>query len=352
MARLAVLATAALATACSISPDPAITALVAAVDEARLVQHVQSLCALSPRPAGDVPATEAALSYLERQLAAYGYPTAREPFTAVASSWQRRTDADGNTVFVQSGASGLRHNLIAEKRGATDGAPVVELGAHFDTVAFAPGADDNASGVAALLEVARLVANVPTEKTIRFVFFAMEEQGLAGSREHVERMLREGRLPEGILSLDMVGYASSEPDSQDSPFRIPLLLGPPDVGDFVLVAGNFGSGWLGNLFEACVDAYVPELAYYSLNRMATWSSEAERVDAWNYWKNGIPAISLGDTADFRNPHYHQPSDTPGTLDYGFLRRNAQAVLAATLQWAGSSGDDRHSRACARPLNHL
>ncbi len=332
-APLAVLTTAFLATACSITPEPAIAAKVAAVDQARLVQHVASLCATAPRPAGNATATEATLAWLERELAASGYSTAREPFSAVATSWERRTDTNGDVTFVQLGATGIRHNLIAEKRGATDAAPVIELGAHFDTVAFAPGADDNASGVAALLEVARLVANVQTEKTIRFVFFAMEEEGLVGSREHVERMMRENRLPEGILSLDMVGYSSSESGSQDSPFRIPLLLGPPDVGDFVLVAGNFGSGWLGNLFEACVDTYVPELAYYSLNRMATWSSDAERVDAWNYWKHGIAAISLGDTAEFRNPHYHQPSDTPSTLDYGFLRRNTQAVLATTLHWA-------------------
>ncbi|MBL8748596.1 MAG: M20/M25/M40 family metallo-hydrolase [Planctomycetes bacterium] len=321
-----------LAAACSIAPDPGVAALVAAVEQERLEQHVRALCA-SPRPAGDAAATAATLAYIENHLAECGYTTTREPFTAVAMSWHRQQTATGSTTFVATGASGVRHNLIAEKGAGGEGEAVIELGAHFDTVAFGPGADDNASGVAALLEIARLVANVPTDKTIRFVFFAMEEEQLVGSREHVERMLRENRLPEGILSLDMVGYASSEPDSQESPIRIPLLLGPPYVGDFVLVAGNFGSGWLGNLFEGCVDAYVPELAYYSLNRMATWSSDAERVDAWNYWKNGVPAISLGDTAEFRNPHYHQPSDTPATLDYTFLRRNTQAVLATVLHWA-------------------
>jgi len=335
--QLLALASAVLTAACSITPDPTITALVAAVDEARLAQHVQALCAFSPRPAGDAAATVATLTHLEQHLAACGYTPVREPFQAVAMSWQRHREADGTTTFRATGASGLRHNLIVEKRGASDTAPVIELGAHFDTVAFSPGADDNASGVAALLEIARLVASVPTEKTIRFVFFAMEEEQLVGSREHVERLLRDDRVPEGILSLDMVGYASSAPDSQDSPFRIPLLLGPPYVGDFVLVAGNFGSGWLGNLFEGCVDTYVPELRFYSLNRMATWSSDAERVDAWNYWKNGIPAISLGDTAEFRNPHYHQATDTPDTLDYAFLRRNTQAVLATVLHWAELGG---------------
>lgn len=321
-----------LASACSIAPIPEVAARVARVDETRLTGHVASLCAIGPRPAGDAEATEATLAYLERELQGAGYSTRRESFAAVAMSWQPVVNAEGKTVLAGTSASGLRHNLIAEKAGAT--AAVVELGAHYDTVACSPGADDNASGVAAVLEVARLVADVPTAKTMRFVFFTMEEEHLVGSRKHLERLTREGGLPEGILSLDMIGYATSAPGSQDAPFRIPLLLGPPDVGDFVLVAGNNASGWLGNLHEGCIETYVPELRYYSLNRMATWSSASERVDAWNYWQRGIPAIALGDTADFRNPHYHQPTDLPTTIDATFLRRNTQAVLATMLHWAG------------------
>ena len=125
-AHLVTLATAVLTTACSIVPDPVITALVAEVDEARLTQHVQTLCAFSPRPAGDAAATAATLAHLEQHLAASGYTPVREPFQAIAMSWRRQQEADGTTSFRVTAASELRHNLIAEKRGASDAAPVVE----------------------------------------------------------------------------------------------------------------------------------------------------------------------------------------------------------------------------------
>jgi aminopeptidase YwaD len=319
--------------ACSLTPVPDVEARLRRVDEQRLRAHVEALCAIGPRPAGDARATETTLAYLERELRAQGYATRREPFTALAMDWRRSTDERGQVTFVATGRVGPRENLIAETRNAPEGARVIEVGAHFDTVVFGPGADDNASGVAAALEVARLVQDVPTTKTIRFVFFAMEEEQLVGSREHIERMQRDGELPEGLLSLDMIGYRSHAQDSQRSPVHVPLLLSPPDVGDFILVAGNHGSGWLGNLFESCIDAYVPSLTYYSLNRLAAWFDDASRGDHWNYWQAGIPAIAIGDTAEYRNPHYHKATDAPSTLDYAFLRDNTRAVLATALHWA-------------------
>ncbi|MCA8949525.1 MAG: M20/M25/M40 family metallo-hydrolase, partial [Planctomycetes bacterium] len=200
-----------LAAACA-SPDPMIAARVAEVDQARLMRHVESLCALGPRPESHTQTTAATLAYLEQELRSYGLEVRRHTFSATMRTWTRKRADDGSYSFVLGARPGVHHNLIAEKRGAR--ATAVELGAHYDTVVFGPGADDNTSGVALALEVARLVAAVPTGKTIRIVFFAMEEEGKVGSREYVEQLARDGDLPEGAIVVDGIGCASDEPGSQ------------------------------------------------------------------------------------------------------------------------------------------
>ena len=104
------------------------------------------------------------------------------------------------------------------------------------------------------------------------------------------------------------------------------------LGDFVLVAGNWDSGWLGNLYEGCAATYVPDLPLYSLNRIAGWFSDSSRSDHWNYWQAGVPAVWLTDTGEYRNPGYHTPDDRPEVIDPVFLRRCTQAVLATMLEW--------------------
>ena len=160
-------------------------------------------------------------------------------------------------------------------------------------------------------------------------------EGLVGSRAHVAALVAQQQPPEAALVLDMVGFASNAENSQDSPVRIPLLAWVPYTGNFILDAGNWSSGWLGNLFEACIDAYTPELPYFSMNRLAGWFADSARSDHASYWAAGIDAIVLNDTAEFRNANYHKATDLPATLDAVFLRRNAQAVLATMLHWAGS-----------------
>lgn len=299
--------------------------------------HVDKLCSIGPRPESDRHATEETLRYLESELASYGYTPVREPFDALMQDWRVITSEDGTKTRILTAKAGIKHhNLLAEKRGqGVHAATVCELGAHYDSVPWGPGADDNASGVAVVLEAARLLASVPTDKTIRFVFYAMEEEGLVGSKAHVTVLVEQQQQPEAALVLDMVGFASDAEDSQDSPVRIPLLAPVPYTGNFILDAGNFSSGWLGNLFEACIDVYTPELPYFSVNRMAAWFGDSARSDHASYWAAGIDAIVLNDTAEFRNANYHKATDLPATLDPVFLRRNAQAVLATMLHWAGS-----------------
>ena len=99
----------------------------------------------------------------------------------------------------------------------------------------------------------------------------------------------------------------------------------------VAVIGTFSSGWLGNVFEAACDAYVPELPYYSANRIGGWFSDARRSDHAPYWDAGIPAVFLTDTGEFRSDDYHRPSDSPETVDALFLERVARATTATVLE---------------------
>ena len=196
-----------------------------------------------------------------------------------------------------------------------------------------PGADDNASGVAAALEIARLLVEHPPERTVRLCFFAAEEVDLRGSRIHVENLLARGETVEGLFNLDAIGHASTEPDSQQAPVRILFVTWMPSTGDFVTVVGDWSSGPLGNLYEAAVDTYVPELPYYSANRIGGWFEDGHRSDHANYWRAGIPAVALSDTGEFRSPHYHAPSDTPDTLDFEFLDGVTRATAGAALHLA-------------------
>jgi len=322
-------------TGCTLPVDPEIADRVAQVNETELMRHVEALCRIGPRPAGYDRQTEQTLAYLEGELRRWGYQPVREPFGAYVPQVQRRVAEDGEVTFVLGARkAAVRHNLVVVHRGTYEPERVLEVGAHYDSVFSSPGANDNASGVAAVLEIARLLASRYTARTVRLVFFAMEENGLIGSREHVRNLVKQGNLPVGILALDGIGYATDEADSQGTPIRIPLLFSPPTTGNFTLVAGNFSSGWLGARFESCIEAYVPDLPYYSLNRLAGWFKDADRGDHYSYWKAGIPAVAIVDGMEYRNPNYHRPSDRPATLNRTFLHQNTQAVLATVLQWAG------------------
>lgn len=360
----------------SVHHNPAVAERVAAVSEARLAEHIAALMAIGPRPQEDELATECTLQYLTTTLQGYGYEVRLEPFAVQRSMLMfarvRPVDDDaaeptevpipgglmragahtlaaaserfreqGLEVVGYSGRANpdssplLLANLLAELPGSGPTREVLELGAHYDSVPFCPGADDNASGVAALLEVARVLADARPARGLRFCFFGAEETGLRGSAAHVA-VLRADPATElgGFIGLDGVGYTDQRSGSQRSPIvAIPFLTWLPSAGNFLLVAGNWDSGWLGNLYEDCIDEYAPELPYFSANRLSGISEDSERSDHASYWHAGYPAILLSDTAEFRTDTYHLPSDTAETLDFAFLRGVTVAVAAAALHWA-------------------
>ena len=354
----------------SVRHDPLIQESVNVIRTEPLREHVEALFRIGPRPIGDVEATRATLDYLTSVLEAYGYQVEEEPFEhEVSQRFVARVRPKGDenaepievevpTELSASGSQGLAGatqyfateglavesyllapldasrslpgvNLIATRPGDRMEGRVLELSAHYDTVPLSPGADDNSSGVAVLLEVARVTAALPLERSLRLCFFGGEEVGLVGSASHLART----PAPSALINLDGVGFRTTAPGSQQEPPGIPWFLDLPDQGDFLVVAGKWSSGWLGNLVEGAAATYVPELAFYSANRIGSFFSDAHRSDHKHYWDAGIPAVFLSDTADLRNPNYHRPSDTPETLDYAFLRDVARATAAAAIHWA-------------------
>jgi Zn-dependent M28 family amino/carboxypeptidase len=207
-------------------------------------------------------------------------------------------------------------------------APRVIIGAHFDAVPGTPGADDNASALAALIAAARAIG---TSKGVCYVAFDGEEQGLIGSRCFVEQ--HRAWNPEQVHILEMVGYASHAPDSQQSP--IPGLV-TPTVGNFLALVGSHRSlAMLRHVLDTANTHPLPvhalSLPDVPLNQLAQISRHLLRSDHAPFWSADRPALMWTDTAEFRNPHYHRPSDTPDTLDYDFLAQVTRLLIHVALE---------------------
>ena len=207
----------------------------------------------------------------------------------------------------------------------------VLVGAHHDAVAGTPGSDDNASAVAVMLAAARAIG--PVEGAC-FVAFNGEECGLLGSR-HLVAGLRQNHL-EQVHVLEMVGYTSRAAGSQ----RNPVPPAPvPTVGDFLGLVGTARSGRLLNHALACaghstIPAYGLYLPNVPLESMRRSAPHVLRSDHAPFWEAGIPALMWTDTAEFRNPHYHRPTDTPETLDYDFMAGVTRLLIHAVLTGLG------------------
>lgn len=228
-------------------------------------------------------------------------------------------------------------NLWVEIAGVERPEEVLVIGAHFDAVPTSPGADDNATGVAALLELARVLAGSRPARTIRLVFFNLEEVGLIGSGQFAREVIRprvdagEERIV-GMVSLEMLGYYSDEPGSQASPVRaVPGVFEPPTVGDFIALVGRREDQAITRPFAREMAALEIEPRVLVVDFLPVTPRDMARSDHASFWSIGVPAAMLTDTANFRNPHYHGPGDTIETLDaerfLGVTRQVARAVWA-------------------------
>jgi hypothetical protein len=210
-------------------------------------------------------------------------------------------------------------NIEAELRGGSRGDEAFIVGAHYDTRRHSPGADDNASGIAALLALARHFANRPAAGTLRFVAFTNEERPFLrtskmGSRVYATACRKRNESITGMVSLECLGYASDRVGSQ----RLSLFgYLAPRTGNFAAFVANRRSR---ALMETAARAFSDTPGSVHAERFVmpqhfpgAWSS-----DHWSFWKEGYPAFMVTDTAPLRNPHYHKQSDTPETLNYEWL----------------------------------
>lgn len=275
--------------------------------------HVDRLAGLiGPRIYAKPKSIEAAMGYIRKQWAEMAYDVNEEPFDALGAE---------------------ARNLIVKKSGTSRANEIVLLGAHYDTVSTTPGADDNASAVAVLLEVARHLKDHQGKRTARYVAFACEEPPYfnldsMGSQHHARESRKRGDKIVGMLCLEMVGYFSDEPGSQQIPRAIPKALHWffPKRGNFLAAVGNLASWKL---------AYRFRFGFKRATRLGLFSiclpetvGEIRLSDNSSFWDQGYPALMLTDTSFLRNPHYHQPSDTPETLDYTKMTEVALGVASA------------------------
>jgi hypothetical protein len=256
---------------------------------------------------------------------------------AAAAGYIRKTlEASGYEVAVQSFAShGLAvSNLEVVLPGHGRAQQNVVVGAHYDTVAGSPGANDNASGVAALLELARWLAGTTLPRSVRFVAFVNEEAPFfysdqMGSTVYAARARVQGEHIEAMLALETVGYYADQPDSQRYPFPFGFFY--PDRGNFLGFVGNLASR---RLVRRAIGAFRASTAFPSEGVAAPgWMKGVHWSDHWSFWRAGYPAIMITDTALYRYPHYHAAGDTPEKLDYAGLARVTRGLAAVVMALA-------------------
>ena len=191
-----------------------------------------------------------------------------------------------------------------------------------------PGADDNATGVASVLEVARLLGSRPTPRTLQLALFDREELGLLGSRAFVADKKHLENL-QGAIVMDMVGFACHKVGCQKYPQGLPVVP-PSDKGDFLAVVGDMEHATLLDAFQSSGQE-IPPVLTLPVPLKGMLMPDTLRSDHAPFWYRGVGAVLLTDTANLRTPHYHQPSDTAATLDKSFFTASAQLVVNATTK---------------------
>ncbi|MDY6987140.1 MAG: M28 family peptidase [Thermodesulfobacteriota bacterium] len=231
------------------------------------------------------------------------------------------------------------HNLAVEIPGTRRPDEIVLIGAHYDTVSHSPGANDNGSAVAALLELSRLFRSKAPKKTVRFVAFANEEPPFfktsqMGSLVYAKACREQEENIVAMVCLETIGYYRQKPKTQNYPF--PLSFFYPDRGDFIAVVGNLRSGALVRSFTGYFmegsDFPVECAAVFGFITGIDWS------DHWSFWHCGYRAVMITDTALFRYPYYHSHEDTADKLDYYSLARVSHG-LYKTLTRMVAAGDN-------------
>lgn len=285
----------------------------AKVEVKRLKKTVNFLAKLKPaRNHKNVKSLDKAAAWLKKALEKDGYKVEEQPY-----------DVDGKTY----------KNLIT--RIGPKSAPLVVIGAHYDVCGDQPGADDNASGVAGLLELARLLkARAPKLKNrLELVFYTLEEPPYfasknMGSYVHAKSLADKKIAVKAMICLEMIGYFSSAPNSQGYPMPQMKQM-YPTTANYIAVVGNPASGKLVELVKARMAAAI-KLDVQKLVAPPRLKG-IDFSDHRNYWAFGFPAVMVSDTSFYRNRHYHKTTDTPKTLDFKSMAQVVEGVYAAATQ---------------------
>ena len=284
------------------------TPMTRLVDPERLEAHVRMLSdTLVPRDATHPQRLDRVAAYVREELVRAHAAVSDQPFQVDGISYR---------------------NVVA--RYGPDAQECVVVGAHYDAAGPYPGADDNASGVAALLELASALGKTSVPTTVELVAHTLEEApffGTAqmGSAVHAQVLRERGVKVRAMFSLEMIGYFTDREDTQK--FPLPWLSWwYPSTGNFIAVVGKFGHGGLARRVERAM-AQASPLPVFSLTAPRSLPGVG-LSDHANYWEVGYPAVMITDTAFYRNPHYHTRSDTAETLDYRRMALVVEGVYAA------------------------
>jgi Zn-dependent M28 family amino/carboxypeptidase len=276
-----------------------------------LRETVEFLAGLSPpRNCRNIESMERAADYVRRAFEGFGIKTCDQVFPVEGRQYR-------NVIGTLPGSHASR----------------VIVGAHYDVCGDQPGADDNASAVAGLLECARVVTNLGSRlgHTVEFAAYALEEPPFfstnqMGSFIHAMSLRNAGVEVRGMMCLESIGYFSEEPNSQEYPAPGMRMIYPSE-GDFIAVVGNLSSAGLVQKVKRHMKA--AGIKVHSLVAPALVPG-VDLSDHRSYWKFGYPAVMITDTALFRNPNYHSETDTPDTLDYAKMGEVVKGLCYAVM----------------------
>jgi hypothetical protein len=269
--------------------NPSISNMVAAISRDALSSSIQDLQDFQTRRI-TTSNCESAGTYIYNSFASRGYAPEYDSFS-----------------FSYQGTSWTTRNIIATVPGKSAPEQIVIIGAHYDSTSnqpliLAPGADDNASGTAAVLEIARIMRDQPFDFSVRFICFSAEEIGLVGSRHYAQTAAAAGESIVGMISLDMIGYAAR-------------------TGEDLNVIANNTSGWLADLFLSAAGTYTTLPVLTSIQPSVTGSDHS------SFWDQGFSAVLAIESYPLVNPYYHKTTDTLDKLDMDFAASATKAALA-------------------------
>lgn len=283
--------------------------------EDKIKQHVKVLAAdLGERNFIQHQNLERAADYIRKEFSSYGYQPQEQVYYIENKPYR---------------------NIIATKEGGSKKAQIIIVCAHYDSVWGSPGADDNASGVAGLLELARLINKAHLNKTIKFIATTCEEPPFfttkdMGSFRYAQDAKRRGENIEGALSLEMIGFFSETKKSQNYPLGLNFFY--PDKGNFIAVASNLNSH---SLLKRIVKEFKRESKFPIEYLIAPifFMPAISFSDHWSFWKFGYKAVMITDTAFYRNPYYHSQNDTFEKLNYQSISSLMEGLYKVLLKLA-------------------